>query len=59
VYAALAHCTWPVRLPHPLDLLDRRKMTAVGFGPTQYALVELESTPLNHSGKLSMAENAG
>ena len=30
------------------------KMTAVGFEPTQLALVELESTPLDHSGKLSL-----
>ena len=30
-------------------------MTAVGFEPTQLALVELESTPLYHSGKLSSA----
>ena len=29
------------------------KMTAVGFEPAQLALVELESTPLDHSGKLS------
>ena len=29
-------------------------MTAVGFEPTQLALVELESTPLDHSGKLSV-----
>ena len=28
-------------------------MTAVGFEPTQLALVELESTPLDHSGKVS------
>ena len=28
-------------------------MTAVGLEPTQLALVELESTPLDHSGKLS------
>ena len=28
-------------------------MTAVGFEPTQLALVELESTPSDHSGKLS------
>ena len=28
-------------------------MTAVGFEPTQLALVQLESTPLDHSGKLS------
>ena len=30
------------------------KMTAVGFEPTQLSLVELESTPLDHSGKLSV-----
>ena len=30
-------------------------MTAVGFEPTQLALVELESTPLDHSGKLSLS----
>ena len=29
-------------------------MTAVGFEPTQLSLVELESTPLDHSGKLSL-----
>ena len=29
-------------------------MTAVGFEPTQLALVELETTPLDHSGKLSL-----
>ena len=29
-------------------------LTAVGFEPTQIALVELESTPLDHSGKLSL-----
>ena len=29
------------------------KMTPVGFEPTQLALVELESTPLDHSGKVS------
>ena len=28
-------------------------VTAVGFEPTQLALVELESTPLDHSGKVS------
>ena len=39
----------------------REKLTAVGFEPTQLALVELESTPLDHSGKLSLlcAEDAG
>ena len=30
-----------------------KKLTAVGFEPTQLALVLLESTPLDHSGKLS------
>ena len=30
-----------------------REMTPVGFEPTQLALVELESTPLDHSGKVS------
>ena len=29
------------------------QLTPVGFEPTQLALVELESTPLDHSGKLS------
>ena len=29
-------------------------MTPVGFEPTQLALVELESTPSDHSGKVSM-----
>ena len=28
-------------------------LTPVGFEPTQLALVELESTPLDHSGKVS------
>ena len=32
---------------------DDVKMTPVGFEPTQLALVELESTPLDHSGKVS------
>ena len=31
-----------------------RKMTPAGFEPTQLALVELESTPLDHSGKVSL-----
>ena len=30
------------------------KVTAVGFEPTQLALVKLETTPLDHSGKLSL-----
>ena len=29
-------------------------MTPVGFEPTQLALVALESTPLDHSGKVSL-----
>ena len=32
---------------------DESNLTAVGFEPTQLALVELDSTPLDHSGKLS------
>ena len=32
-------------------------LTAVGFEPTQLALVELESTPLDHSGKLSLTKS--
>ena len=31
------------------------EMTPVGFEPTQLALVGLESTPLDHSGKVSVA----
>ena len=30
----------------------------MGFEPTQIALVELESTPLDHSGKLSLARRS-
>ena len=30
------------------------EVTAVGFEPTQLALVEFESTPLDHSGKWSL-----
>ena len=33
---------------------DGREVTPVGFEPTQLALVELESTPLDHSGKVSV-----
>jgi hypothetical protein len=36
---------------------QRETHDSVGFEPTQHALVELESTPLNNSGKLSLAEN--
>ena len=43
--------------------MAEHNLTAVGFEPTQLALVELESTPLDHSGKLSSpgadAEPAG
>ena len=38
---------------HWKPYIRTHKMTAVGFEPTQLALVELESTPLDHSGKLS------
>ena len=31
-----------------------KQLTPVGFEPTQLALVELESTPLDHSGKVSI-----
>ena len=34
-----------------------KSVTAVGFEPTQLALVELESTPLDHSGKLSWVKS--
>ena len=35
-------------------------MTPVGFEPPQFAPVELESTPLDRSGKLSLqTENKG
>ena len=40
-----------------LDLVTeicQTEMTPVGFEPTQLALVELESIPLDHSGKVSM-----
>ena len=36
--------------------VHRILMTPVGFEPMQLALVELESTPLDHSGKVSMFE---
>ena len=38
-----------IQLCHARD----QEMTPVGFEPTQLALVELESTPLDHSGKVS------
>ena len=58
MYAALVLRTWPMRMPHPQEMRDGGKMTTAGFEPTQPGLVELESTPVDHSGKLSMAENA-
>ena len=39
---------------HSQGSTNGRRMTAVGFEPTQLALAELESTPLDHSGKLSL-----
>jgi hypothetical protein len=41
-------------LPYASNIKVVGQMTAVGFEPTQLALVELESTPLDHSGKLSL-----
>ena len=41
-------------LRRPLATKKGHRLTAVGFEPTQLALVELESTPLDHSGKLSL-----
>ena len=42
-------------VPHRLTLRTvPMLMTPVGFEPTQLALVELESTPLDHSGRVSM-----
>ena len=42
-------------MPHRLTLRTvPMLMTPVGFEPTQLALVELESTPLDHSGKVSL-----
>jgi hypothetical protein len=39
---------------HVQRQLSVLEMTPVGFEPTQLALVELESTPLDHSGKVSI-----
>ncbi len=44
---------WPGRLV-ALNPTADAAMTAVGFEPTQLSLVELESTPLDHSGKQSL-----
>ena len=45
-------------LGHARGRRAQGKMTPVGFEPTQLALVELESTPLDHSGKVSMSFSA-
>ena len=37
------------------DNTNDKNMTPAGFEPAQLALVELESTPLDHSGKVSMS----
>ena len=43
-----------VRQPHVAESRGASPgVTAVGFEPTQLALVELEPSPLDHSGKLS------
>ena len=42
-----------VVMPQPIVASANACMTPVGFEPTQLALVELESTPLEHSGKVS------
>ena len=44
----------PQNLPGPMPR-STTLMTPVGFEPAQLALVELESTPLDHSGKVSAA----
>ena len=50
-------CTHRSALPSPPPAPPIKgcigKVTPVGFEPTQLALVELESTPLDHSGKVS------
>jgi hypothetical protein len=47
-------CKGPLRDPNPRQRKAPDKtLTPVGFEPTQLALVELESTPLDHSGKVS------
>ena len=42
-----------LQLREACGCMPQAGLTAVGFEPTQLALVELESTPLDHSGKLS------
>ena len=51
---ALPKCKGHLQDPNPRQRKAPGKtMTPVGFEPTQLALVELESTPLDHSGKVS------
>ena len=53
-----AHATVRSRVAWRIESLRKpedRIMTPVAFEPTQLALVELESTPLDHSGKVSHA----
>ena len=51
---AVSKCKGHLQDPNPRQRKATDKtMTPVGFEPTQLALVELESTPLDHSGKVS------
>ena len=51
---AVPNCKGHLQDPNPRQRNATDKtMTPVGFEPTQLALVELESTPLDHSGKVS------
>jgi hypothetical protein len=45
-----------LKLHHAAILLPVGLMTPVGFGPRQLAVVELESTPLDYSGKVSLSQ---
>ena len=47
------HTAVSLSFASPTMRKQRPKVTPVGFEPTQLALVELESTPLDHSGKVS------
>ena len=54
VAGAIPECKGHLRDPNRSQRKTTDKtMTPVGFEPTQLALVELESTPLDHSGKVS------
>jgi hypothetical protein len=44
-----------LKLHHAGILLPFKLMTPVGFGPKQLAVVELEYTPLDYSGKVSLS----